>query len=374
MNLENKKGLSKTDSLCLKGIAIILLIYHHCFASVNRFKGYTVDFFPFPQDVIIDFSYFCKICVAIFAFITGYGLYCSASKNKLEARSCAKWTVSRLIKTMGGFWIVYIITLILTQTFAGFAADRYCDDGMIRGAVYAFIDFMGLANAFDTPTLCATWWYMSAAIFFIIAIPFLVKFTNKFGFFVTIALIAFIPRVLQIGFPGTTNGYSFITVLLFGMAFAKYGIFEKLADLKWVKNEKADMALKFLPLLALVAVSIVVYNRVPIEDFWELHYAIIPMFCIYFCKVYIVRIPVVKQVLAFFGKHSMNIFLVHTFFRYTFFMDFTYSFKKFWLIALVLFGVSLGVSIVLEAFKKLIRYNKLIKFFSDKVCLLIDKI
>lgn len=374
MALDSKKGLSKTDSLCLKGIAIIILIYHHCFASANRFEGYTVDFFPFSQDAVIDFSYYCKICVAIFAFITGYGLYFSASKNKLDAKSCAKWTSSRLIKTMGGFWIVYLITLILTEVFAGFATERYCEDGMIRGAVYGVIDFMGLANAFDTPTLCATWWYMSAAIFFILAIPFLVKFSNKFGFFVTIALLAFIPRVLQIGFPGTTNGYSFVTALILGMAFAKYGLFEKLADLKWAKNEKADMALKFLPVLALVAVSIIVYNRVPIKDFWELHYAIIPMIFIYFCKVYIVRIPVVKQVLAFFGKHSMNIFLVHTFFRYTFFMDFTYSFEKFWLIALVLFGVSLGVSIVLEAFKKLIRYNKLIKSFSDKVCLLIDKI
>lgn len=370
----SNKGLSKTDSQCLKGIAIILLIYHHCFAAATRFEGYAVDFFPFTQEGVIDFSYFCKICVSIFAFISGYGLYCSASKNKLRPKSCAKWTASRLIKTLSGFWVVYLLVLILSEVFAGFATERYCKNDMIQGAVYGIIDFLGLANAFGTPTLCATWWYMSAAIFFIAVIPIFVKYSDEFGFFSLIVLLVFIPRVLPIGFPGTTTAYSFAVILAIGMAFAKYNIFERLSKLKWLKNEKADKALKFLPLLALVVISEIVYNRVEIEEFWELHYAIIPMIFIYFCKEYIVRIPVVKQVLAFFGKHSMNIFLVHTFFRYTFFMDFTYSFEKFWRIALVLFGVSLGVSIVIEALKKLIRYDKFIKVFSDKVCLLIDKI
>ena len=48
----------------------------------------------------------------------------------------------------------------------------------------------------------------------------------------------------------------------------------------------------------------------------------------------------------------MNIFLVHTFFRYIFFRDFIYGFKYFWLIVLVLFGVSLGVTMLIELLKK----------------------
>lgn len=370
----SNKGLSKTDSQCLKGIAIIIMMFHHCFRMTSLFENYTVDFSPFSQDFVVDTSSFFKICVSIFAFISGYGLYLSASKNTADFKTSAKWTAARLIKTMGGFWLIYILVLIITQIFADYPKEIYCEDGMIRGAVYGVLDFLGLSNAFDTPTLCTTWWYMSAAVFFIVAIPIFVKFTDKFGYFSLIALLVFIPRLLKTGFPGSTATYSFVVVFVIGMAFSKYSIFERLGELKWLKNEKADKALKFLPVLALVVISEIIYNRVEIEEFWELHYAIIPMIVIYFCKEYVVRIPVVKQLLAFFGKHSMNIFLVHTFIRYVFFEDFTYSFEKFWLIVLVLFSISLAISIVIELLKKLIRFDKIIKMISDKVCLLIDKI
>lgn len=367
-------SLTRTDSMCLKGIAIVIMMFHHCFADTSRFEGYVVDFFPFTQNIIVQTSNYFKICVAFFVFITGYGLYLSAEKGIKDYRTSAKWTASRLIKSMSGFWFVYILTFIVTQIYAGYPTEVYCKDGKIRGAVYALLDFLGLANDFDTPKLCTTWWYMSAAVFFIIAIPVLSKFANKFSFWVLLGLLVFIPRVLQIEFPGGESGYSFIITLVFGMMFAKYKLFEKLGNLKWVKNEIADKALKFIPLLLLVGISIIVYNRIEKNDFWELHYAVIPMFFIYFCKEYIVRIPVVKQILAFFGKHSLNIFLIHTFIRKTFFQDFTYSFEKFWLIALVLFAISLGISIVIEALKKLIRFDKIIKAFSNKVCFLIDKI
>ena len=88
-----------------------------------------------------------------------------------------------------------------------------------------------------------------------------------------------------------------------------------------------------------------------------MHYAVAPLIFILFCKRYVVRIPVIQQLLCFFGKHSLNIFLIHTFIRFNFFTDFIYSFRYFWLITLVLFGISLGISIVLEWIKKGIRFD-----------------
>lgn len=63
----------------------------------------------------------------------------------------------------------------------------------------------------------------------------------------------------------------------------------------------------------------------------------------------------------------MNIFLVHTFIRYVFFGDFIYGFKYFWLIALVLLGVSLGISVIIELLKRIIHYNSLISKLSKKI-------
>lgn len=78
--------------------------------------------------------------------------------------------------------------------------------------------------------------------------------------------------------------------------------------------------------------------------------------------------------MQFFGKHALNIFLVHTFIRYTFFQDFTYSFKHFALICLVLFGISLGISIVIEGLKKLLHFDRFTRFLCQKAQSAVEKI
>ena len=82
------------------------------------FAGYTVSFAPFSQDFTVSLSYFSKICVGIFAFISGYGLYLSFSKQPNTAKSASAWTVSRTIKTMSGYWFIYILALISTWIYA----------------------------------------------------------------------------------------------------------------------------------------------------------------------------------------------------------------------------------------------------------------
>lgn len=315
-------SLTKTDSLCLKGVAMILMIFHHCFRTPSLFENFTVDFSPFSQDLVVDVSSYFKICVSIFAFITGYGLYLSASKNVTDVKSSAKWTISRLIKTMSGFWFIYILVFIITQVFAGYPVEVYCDDGMIRGAVYAVIDFLGLSNAIGTPSLDSTWWYMSAAIFFIIVIPVFIKISEKWGYFTLLPMLVLLPRVLNIEFPGGDSPYSFVTIMVMGMFFAKFNVFERLANLKWIKSEKADKAVKFIPALIILVISFILFDRVYRSKFWELHYTIIPLIFIYFFKEYIIRIPVVKQVLFFFGE-ALNEYifdsydiLIHVFQRF----------------------------------------------------------
>ena len=125
------------------------MIFHHCFLDPRPFAGYTVSFAPFSQDFTVSLSYFSKICVGIFAFISGYGLYLSFSKQPNTAKSASAWTVSRTIKTMSGYWFIYILALISTWIYADLPIKTYCTDGNIRGAFYAFLDFLGLASLFQ---------------------------------------------------------------------------------------------------------------------------------------------------------------------------------------------------------------------------------
>ena len=76
---------TKDESIRMKGIAIFALMFHHCFMSRDRFAGYEIVFAPFSESFVVNICAYLKICVPIFAFITGYGLYLSYSK--VDSRS-----------------------------------------------------------------------------------------------------------------------------------------------------------------------------------------------------------------------------------------------------------------------------------------------
>lgn len=72
-------------------------------------------------------------------------------------------------------------------------------------------------------------------------------------------------------------------------------------------------------------------------------------------------VPIICKPIGFIGKHSMNIFLIHTLIFEYYFMDFIYGFKHWLLILVALLVISLIVSIIIEYLKVLLGYNKLIK-------------
>lgn len=38
------KGLKKEDSMALKGIAVLMLVFHHCYRTAAKFEQYDVVF------------------------------------------------------------------------------------------------------------------------------------------------------------------------------------------------------------------------------------------------------------------------------------------------------------------------------------------
>ena len=82
---------TKEHTMQMKGIAIIILLFHHCFLNAQRWatvpyeklattKGwgyYPISFAPFSSHTIQYLASFSKICVAMFVFMTGYGMWVS---------------------------------------------------------------------------------------------------------------------------------------------------------------------------------------------------------------------------------------------------------------------------------------------------------
>lgn len=358
---------TKEHTMQMKGIAIIILLFHHCFLNAQRWatvpyeklattKGwgyYPISFAPFSSHTIQYLASFSKICVAMFVFMTGYGMWVSYESQKKKT-TMSNYIKKRMVTLMTGFLIIFVVTEILAIPTGRFI-EVYGHD--FRSVVYMIIDALGLAKLLGTPLFCLTWWYMSLAIVLIMIFPFVHSIMEKYQWIVVVASII-VPRAC--GFGQSTDLFRYLLAYTLGMYFAQHDLLARIKE-KFMKQNVAGKLLSLIVSLIGLAVIIKCRQNAWIGwkylDFWD---GFAAMYMIVISYIYILNGKWIVKGLGFLGKHSMNIFLIHSFYRDVFFHKFTYSFYYAWLDYIVLMAISLVTSIVLEWFKKLIRYEKFI--------------
>ena len=360
---------TKEHTMQMKGIAIIILLFHHCFLNAQRWatvpyeklattKGwgyYPISFAPFSSHTIQYLASFSKICVAMFVFMTGYGMWVSYESQKKKT-TMSNYIMKRMVTLMTGFLIIFVVTEILAIPTGRFI-EVYGHD--FRSVVYMIIDALGLAKLLGTPLFCLTWWYMSLAIVLIMIFPFVHSIMGKYQWVVVVASII-VPRAC--GFGQSTDLFRYLLAYTLGMYFAQHDLLARIKE-KFMEQNVAGKLLSLIVSLIGLAVIIKCRQNAWIGwkylDFWD---GFAAMYVIIISYIYILNGKWIVKGLGFLGKHSMNIFLIHSFYRDVFFHEFTYSFYYAWLDYIVLMAISLVTSIVLEWFKKLIRYEKFIEW------------
>lgn len=358
---------TKEHTMQMKGIAIIILLFHHCFLNTQRWatvpyeklattKGwgyYPISFAPFSSHTIQYLASFSKICVAMFVFMTGYGMWVSYESQKKKT-TMSNYIKKRMVTLMTGFLIIFVVTEILAIPTGRFI-EVYGHD--FRSVVYMIIDALGLAKLLGTPLFCLTWWYMSLAIVLIMIFPFVHSIMEKYQWVVVVASII-VPRAC--GFGQSTDLFRYLLAYTLGMYFAQHDLLARIKE-KFMEQNVEGKLLSLIVSLIGLAVIIKCRQNAWIGwkylDFWD---GFAAMYVIVNSYIYILNGKWIVKGLGFLGKHSMNIFLIHSFYRDVFFHEFTYSFYYAWLDYIVLMAISLVTSIVLEWFKKLIRYEKFI--------------
>ena len=360
---------TKEHTMQMKGIAIIIPLFHHCFLNTQRWatvpyeklattKGwgyYPISFAPFSSHTIQYLASFSKICVAMFVFMTGYGMWVSYESQKKKT-TMSNYIKKRMVTLMTGFLIIFVVTEVLAIPTGRFI-EVYGHD--FRSVVYMIIDALGLAKLLGTPLFCLTWWYMSLAIVLIMIFPFVHSIMEKYQWVVVVASII-VPRAC--GFGQSTDLFRYLLAYTLGMYFAQHDLLARIKE-KFMEQNVAGKLLSLIVSLIGLAVIIKCRQNAWIGwkylDFWD---GFAAMYVIVISYIYILNGKWIVKGLGFLGKHSMNIFLIHSFYRDVFFHEFTYSFYYAWLDYIVLMAISLVTSIVLEWFKKLIRYEKFIEW------------
>lgn len=364
---------SKADTSKVKGIAIIMMIFHHCFLSAARYKGQIVLFMPFSEGVINDFALSMKICVAIFTFLSAYGMTLSYKKISsdliIQSNDVRKIIIRRLISLLGGFLFIFITVHLWDIIVIG--DHRYTK---IYGAglisfLFFFVDSIGLAEFFGTKTYLATFWYMSLAIVLILVLPLLINIYKKIN---NIIFLLIISMIFSMFFPITPK-YHFVYLphylfcIFLAIWTADNNIIVKISKSSFFKSKSINNLLKFTG--GFILLVIILYFRQKTRTtlmlpIWE---GLLSLGICCFMYSFINRIPAVSQILNILGKYSMNIFLLHNFIRVVWYFEFTYSFIYWWLILFVLICDSFAIAFIIETIKHYIGYNKLMAYLRNKV-------
>lgn len=355
-----KTNFTKNDTNVIKGIAIIFLMIHHCFLSPARYKGLEVVFAPFTESQVNYIAAFLKICVGMFVFLTAYGITVSI-KNKygtleVSNKQFAEYTKHRMFNLYTGWIFVFLLCEVFCMIYSGLPVETY--GANIQGIIYLVLDGLGIANLFGTPTLVGTWWYMSLAITLVICIPILIKVYNKIGFCYMAALYVILCRQLD---KTDSSLVHWMPAVLLGIVVADKNLFVKMSNYQLIKSSNvANKLVKFIAGIIIILMLIKFRQSGVSAILFEIKDGFIPFFIIYFCYEFVCGIKYLDNVLMFIGKYSMNIFLIHTIIRATYFRRFMYGFKYAPLIVVVLLVISLVVAVLVEQMKKWMGYDKLL--------------
>lgn len=240
--------ITKRKSLILKGIAVSLMVILHTFGFPERISNQTyVSLYSLngtPIEMMI--ANFGSICVGIFVFLSGYGLYQTYSTNVNY-----EGIINRILKLYKSYWCVFFIFIPL-----GFFM------GVYRIHLSTLIlNFFALSSSYN-----AEWWFLRLYIMLVLMYPLLLKILIKYST-KKVLVGSFMINIL--GFVGTKLSYrlginnllvELISILLggqflfiLGIAISKNAYFDLMVSkLQWKLTWYWIVFLIYAPIMGLI--------------------------------------------------------------------------------------------------------------------------
>ncbi len=233
-------------------------------------------------------------------------------------------------------------------------------DNALKIGYYILLDILGVSSLAGTPTLLHTWWYLGLSITVIVLFPIIFKLYNKFGWIVVPAWF-FLFCSLQLSVSDFTDWLILVPI---GILFANRDLLEKCREWKPCQKRAASAVVKFVLFTGLLLLLLLLYIQLDMDNTAygaKLAGNLLSLSVVLWVWLFLDGLPIVAPVLAFFGRHSMNIFLFHNFLRKRWMTDQLYSLHYVPVIVFALLMVSTLISIGINALKKYSGYDRLVQ-------------
>ena len=302
----------------LQGFAVSLMVWHHLFGFPERVNVPYVLVFDSAFHIETLMSYFGRICIAVFAFCSGYGMEKkSFTSGHAGFHGIVKnygYVMKHLIKFFIRFWMVCFLFIPL-----GFLLGKYPlhMNTLIKS-------LLGQSYVYN-----AEWWYIGHYIEFTLLFP-LVSFVMTWldskheilpqaGILLGLAILSLAPKKSQ-----WLSFYLVFFYFLEGMYFSRSTWFE-FGDAVFGKNW-----MRFLIGVTLI-MAVFVLRTMGTADYWLVPVLVFG-FVLLMKNTFICRY--IGSIFLRIGKYSTFIWLTHTFFAYYYFQKLTYTPRYSWLIAI----------------------------------------
>lgn len=346
----DKKEFSIRDTSIHKGIAIMMILGIHLFVRTDTsLYAYKWEIAGLP--VLNYIFYQLKIGVTIFCLLSGYGLNESYKRKTLKYEKKGTYNFiflrSHLSKLWINFWVVFVVFAGIGLSLGWISIDETWN-----GKKGVIIDFFGLQDIvydfWPTKTLNPTWWYMSTIIILYLLF-FLIKKAMKYNIYFPVIL----GIVLQVIAPYSTYRQVKYGFIFYFASFALGIFFSEKQILNQIKTFQFQNKW-FVVIITILTTAITFLFRC-YNNFWgDLPFA---LSCMFLIQLLIVdaknKVSVfLSAVITFIGKHSFNIFALHTFYITIYGNNVLYKLRNPLLMYVVLVLLSLFTSIILEKIKE----------------------
>jgi len=175
--------LSKSDTTGIKGIAILFMLWHHLFLHSTEYGALT-------QSLAIVF----KVCVALFLFVSGYGLTKQYSSLKMRnVQTTIKFLLRRFINFFLPFWFCFILVVVIGNLCGYTFYDAYPETRNTLKCV--ILDFFGQMG-YDS--YLKPWWFNKMIIQLYLVFPFLsLLLYNRYSVILGLVAIVLVQLLAQ---------------------------------------------------------------------------------------------------------------------------------------------------------------------------------
>lgn len=327
--------LSKSNTKCLQGIAILFMLGLHLFNRSDISNYYDVNICIGGVPLLTHISYIFDTCVPIYLFCSGYGLYVSEATG-----SCMKKRTQRVLKLLVRFWIIMILTccigfaLGMKERFPGSALNLILNALLIKNS------YVGAFWFVQTYTILA----LLSGVFF--------KLIKKYSYWIILP----ISLVLYVG----AFGIEYIVLeqiqieevkllinalILFMRSQFSFVIGMILAKENVVNRWKLLLKIRNNLVLPWVFLAVVIVIRANLRHMIFAPFSAIVLIILFGTYNWG---KVGEKILLFFGKHSANMWLTHMQFYMIFTPTLVFASRNVFIIILTLVILSLIASYVID--------------------------